>query len=194
VRTQQAIWWTAFLAASASCHIYSRDQEPAPGGYEAGVYDPAPGRQVLDSGLVGGGGTGGAGGTGATGGTGGTGGSVGARDAGPAPRDQAVAADGSATPDLVMREDGNRFCDLLFPTCPAGTGCYPGAAGQGRCLRPDPGTSEGSQCFEATNCAPGLTCAASSCTPYCDPDNATCDSGKRCVALPAYPGVGYCLP
>jgi hypothetical protein len=187
VRTQQAIWLTVVLAAGASCHFYDRDQESAPADYEAGVYDPAPGRQVLDGGLIGAGGTGGGGGTGATGG---------AIDAGPAPRD--LAMDRSTTDllavDLVMREDGNTFCDLLFPTCPGNTGCYPAAAGQGRCLRPDPGTAEGSQCFEATNCAPGLTCAGSICTPFCDSDATTCDSGKRCVALPSYAGVGYCLP
>jgi len=177
----------ALVTASAlglSCKLYKDEGEKLPAGYEAGVSPPAPGRQVHDDGglIMGGGGQQGGGGM-----------VIAGNDSGPPPAAGDASSGGGA--DLAAPlGDGGGSCPLLAQSCGPNMGCYPAAAGQGRCQRTDPGSGEGVQCFEPANCAAGLTCVGNLCTTLCSTAQATCNDGRRCVALGAYEGVGYCLP
>jgi hypothetical protein len=173
-------------ALGGSCKTYKNQGEVLPPGYEAGVYTPPPNRQVYDDGGAIKGGGGGLGGMGVLNNDGGN----------PATAD-ASSSGGDMGPIVVIDaggSDGVATCDLLMQGCGPQMGCYPSAAGVGRCSPTDPGFSEGIQCFDASNCAAGLTCAANLCTPLCSTAQPACAGGKRCVALPASEGVGYCLP
>jgi hypothetical protein len=185
-----AVTALAALALAAvlggSCKTYKNQGEVLPPGYEAGVYTPPPNRQVYDDGGAIKGGGGGLGGMGVLNNDGGN----------PATAD-ASSSGGDMGPIVVIDaggSDGVATCDLLMQGCGPQMGCYPSAAGVGRCSPTDPGFAEGIQCFEASNCAAGLTCAGNLCTPLCSTVQPACAGGKRCVALPASEGVGYCLP
>jgi hypothetical protein len=180
----------ALGALGSSCKIYKNEGENLPPGYDALTYEAAPPRQVVDDGgLVAPGGSGGSGG-GGNGGSGGAGGSGGS----PVKADAAVARDAEQPPGLpdAGREAGGT-CNLLMQDCGPNLGCYPGAAGVGRCASTDLGTPAGGQCFEPTNCAAGLTCADAICASLCDLAQPTCPGGARCVSLGAT-GVGFCTP
>jgi hypothetical protein len=178
------------LALGPACKTY-KDELRVPAGSEAGTYEPPPGRQVYgEAGVI-----------------------VNVPDPDGA---VIVAPDAAAKPDRALAdqagsadqapaifqdaapatqyETGSGICDLLAQTCGAGFGCFPAPGGLGRCLQPDPGTSQGVGCGEPSNCAAGLTCADGLCTPLCATAQPACVGGARCVALPAYIGVGYCLP
>jgi hypothetical protein len=172
-----------------ACKTYKDEGEKLPAGYEAGVYPPAPGRQVFDDGglIMGGGGAPGGGGM-----------VIAGHDSGMAPPGGGGSGGGADAASPVDASagsgDGGGSCPLLAQSCGPNMGCYPAAAGQGRCQRTDPGSGEGVQCFEPANCAPGLTCVGNLCSVLCSTAQAQCNDGRRCVALGAYEGVGYCLP
>jgi hypothetical protein len=184
-----AIGALVLLAAGVACKTYKNDPEQLPPGYQPPVYPPAPGRQVYDDGglITGGGGVQGGGGVVIVG-----------NDSGmPTPGDAASGGRvdmGLVTLDGPASGDAGGACTLLSQSCGPNMGCYPGAAGQGRCERSDPGAGEGVQCFEPANCAPGLTCVSNLCTALCSTAQSLCTSGKRCVPIPPYQDVGYCLP
>jgi hypothetical protein len=174
-------------AALGACKTYKSEPEKVPPGYEAGVFPPAPGREVFDDGglIMGGGGAPGGGPV-----------VVAGPDGGGARQDAAGGADLGGQPDSAGPVFGSDAggCSLLAPqSCGQGAGCYP-VSGQGRCQRSEPGSGEGVQCFENTNCAAGLICINMLCTPLCSLSQMTCASGVRCVPYPGYDGVGYCLP
>jgi hypothetical protein len=182
VNTRQAIWLAAtVLTLAASCKTFKRDDS---GGatYDAGTFEAAPSREVVDDGgLVGGGGTGGTIADGAT-----------------TPYDMTVlpadrlGPDFATLPDLgVDRDPTDNSCDLLLQDCPANKGCYPGPAGRGICQVPQ---TETSPCTDDTTCPAGRVCIDLTCTPLCSTTAMTCPSAERCMAYPAIPGIGYCVP
>ena len=187
MRPGQVTALAALVMASAlglSCKLYKDDAEKVPEGYQPPVSPPAPNRQVVDDGglIMGGGGQQGGGGMVIVG-----------NDAGTY-QPPAGDASGGGTDLAVPGGDAGGVCPLLAQSCGPNMGCYPAASGQGRCQRTDPGSGEGVQCFEPANCAPGLTCVGNLCTALCNTAQASCNDGRRCVALGAYEGVGYCLP
>lgn len=187
MRARQVILVLA-AALSLACKTYKNQPEKVPPGYEAGVFPPAPGREVFDDGglIMGGGGSGGGGPIVVANPDGGT----------SKPGDGATGggADAGAVQDTAGPGVDGGNCTLLMQNCGAGLGCYPAAGGLARCQRAEPGSPEGAQCFEANNCAPGLTCVNSLCTSLCSTMQVNCPSGVRCVPYPGYDGVGYCLP
>jgi hypothetical protein len=176
-------------AFGPSCKIYKDEAGKVPEGYEAGVYPPASGRQVYDDGglIMGGGGVPGGGGP-----------VVVVGNDGAAPSQDATSGGspdlGVVAPDAGGGDGAGASCSLLAPACGPNMGCYPSGAGQGRCERSDPGAAEGVQCFEPSNCAPGLSCVSNLCTALCSIAQPICAGLRRCVPYPGYEGVGYCLP
>lgn len=172
-------------AAGISCKTYKNEAETVPPGYEAGVYNPPPDRQVYDDGglIKGGGGGSGQGGMGIL-----------VNDGGNPAGDATSGGGADLAPPGPNPDARPTTCDLLMQGCGPQMGCYPSAAGSGRCQPSDPGFAEGVQCAEASNCAAGLTCINSVCTSLCSTAMPACTGGRRCVALPASEGVGYCLP
>jgi hypothetical protein len=167
------------VALGASCKTYKDNAEPLPPGYEAGIYEAAPGRQVDDGGPV----TGGAGGQGGMG--------VLNNDAGPKLDSSSPPLDAPTLVDLGGAETGDNTCDLLKQDCGPNRGCYPGPGGRATCQAPQAGANP---CTDNVTCAPGTICVDTVCTPLCNTTQAICPSMRQCVALPMFAGVGYCLP
>lgn len=164
-------------ALSVSCTY--KDKGPGvPPGFEAGVYEAAPSRQVDDGGPV----TGGGGGSGGMGFLN--------NDAGP-PDLPSPLLDTAPEPQDVAGETGDNTCDLLAQNCGANRGCYPGPGGRATCQAPQPGAAP---CTDSVTCAPGTICVDTVCTPLCNTVQPVCPSMQLCNALPMFPGVGYCLP
>ena len=174
-------------ALGLACKTYKDEGEKVPPGYVPPTYPPAPGRQVYDDGglIMGGGGASGGGGVVVVG-----------NDSGASyTGDAAGGADLAMTVDSAgAGGDSGGPCQLLSQSCGPTMGCYPAPGGQGRCGVSDPGSAEGTQCFQPSNCAPGLTCVSSLCASLCSTAQTLCTNGRRCVPMAAYEGVGYCLP
>jgi hypothetical protein len=166
-------------ALSVSCKTYKDNGGGVPLGYEAGIYEAAPGRQVSDDGGPITGGGGGLGGTGILN-----------NDAGP-PDMASPPIDTAPGPADLGSETGDNTCNLLTQDCGANRGCYPGPGGRATCQAPQPGTAP---CTDSVTCAPGTICVDTVCTPLCNTVQPVCPSMRLCNALPMFPGVGYCLP
>jgi hypothetical protein len=168
------------VGALGACNTYKNKPETLPPGYEAGIYEAPPGRQVADDGGP------------ITGGGGGSGGGTSVLNNDASPPDVASPAIDMAPPvGDAGSETGDNTCDLLAQNCGANRGCYPGPGGRATCQAPQPGTAP---CTDSVSCAPGTICVDTVCTPLCNTVQPVCPSMRSCNALPMFPGVGYCLP
>jgi hypothetical protein len=180
----------AVLLVVASCNFYRvADQSSPPGGRDAGSYDAAPVRRVIDDGgLIGVGYEGGAVGAGGGIGIGGGKNDAGRRDA--APVDRPVAGEDAPASGLDTRNGACYPCTLGGPGCPSGQACY--RSGGEACCAAAGEMIAGGPCAEDQMCAPGLVCVDSTCTQTCSTAAPACGGGVSCTALAPYPGTGYC--
>jgi hypothetical protein len=90
----------------------------------------------------------------------------------------------------------NPACDLLAPTCAAGSGCFIVAGEETPVCVPAGDVAPGGACEYANSCLVGDACINGSCRDLCDPAGAAlpaCADGATCTAIPET-NAGFCAP